>query len=165
LKQFFAWIAPALIACAFVGASYLADLASAQASDRSDGAAGFKQALAPWLPLFLDDQIKQNDFGGSEYIINQLAENGWTADLWFARAELYRGRGSQRDLANAADFYGNALSTRPDLADAYRGLGLSLLKIGQTSKARQALTKYLELKPDASDAPMIGGLLSQQENL
>jgi predicted Zn-dependent protease len=145
-------------------ASYLADLASVQANDRGDGAAGFRDALAPWLPLFLDDQIKLNDFGGSEYIINQLAESGWTADLWFARAELYRGRGSQRDLANAAEFYGNALSTRPDFADAYRGLGLSLLKIGQTSNAQEALRKYIELKPDASDASMIEGLLAQKEN-
>jgi predicted Zn-dependent protease len=145
-------------------ASYLADLASVQANDRGDGAAGFRDALAPWLPLFLDDQIKLNDFGGSEYIINHLAESGWTADLWFARAELYRGRGSQRDLANAAEFYGNALSTRPDFADAYRGLGLSLLKIGQTSNAQEALRKYIELKPDASDASMIEGLLAQKEN-
>ena len=41
-------------------------------------------ALAPWLPQLLDDQIKLNDFGASEYIIQSLAESGWTAPLWHA---------------------------------------------------------------------------------
>jgi predicted Zn-dependent protease len=144
-------------------ASYLAELASPAGNSRDDGEEGFRNALAPWLPLFLSDQIKLNDFGGSEYIINELAESGWTAELWLARAELYRARGNQRDFANAADFYSKAISIKPELADAYRGLGLSLIKTGQTARAQQALEKYLELKPGASDGSMIESLLPQKE--
>ena len=72
-----------------------------------------------WLPVFLDDQIKLNDFGGSEYLINTLAEDGWTVPLWQARGELFRTRGAPRDLVNAADFYANAIALEPALAEAH----------------------------------------------
>ncbi|RZM28522.1 MAG: hypothetical protein EOP67_39465, partial [Sphingomonas sp.] len=36
-------------------------------------------AMAKWLPVFLNDQIKLNDFGGSEYLLANLADGtGWT---------------------------------------------------------------------------------------
>jgi Zn-dependent protease with chaperone function len=144
-------------------AAYLAELASPDANSRSDGKDGFQKALASWLPLFLSDQIKLNDFGASEYLINKLAENGWSADLWFERAELYRGRGNQRDLVNAAGFYENAISLNPNLADAYRGLGLSLIRTGQVQMAQQPLIKYLELNPSALDSSMIMSLITHKE--
>lgn len=143
-------------------AQYLADLADPEGAQRDDGTYRYQQALAEWMPIFLNDQIMLNDFGGSEYIINSLAENGWTADLWFARAELFRLRGNQRDLINAVDFYREAITLNPDLADAYRGLGLSLLKTGQLTDGQIALSQYLNLKPDASDARMIGMMLPKE---
>jgi tetratricopeptide (TPR) repeat protein len=136
-------------------AAYLAELALPDAASRDDGGERYRAALAPWLPMFLDDQVKLNDFGGSEYLIQSLAETGWTAQLWFARGELYRSRGNQRDMARAAEFYGHAIELDPAVADAYRGLGLSLFKTGQRTEGQQALRKYLELKPNASDANMI----------
>lgn len=136
-------------------AAYLADLAVPDANSRDDGGDRYRAALAPWLPMFLDDQVKLNDFGGSEYLIQSLAETGWTAQLWFARGELHRGRGNQRDLAHAAEFYTHAIELDPGMAEAYRGLGLSLFKTGQRTEGQQALRKYLELKPNASDANMI----------
>ena len=111
----------------------------------------------------MNDQIRLNDFGGSEYVINSLAAKGWTADLWFARGELFRLRGNQRDLVNAVDFYREAIVLDPDMADAYRGLGLSQLKTGQRTDGQAALAQYLNLKPDASDAPMIGMLLPKEK--
>src|SRR3546814_9057013 len=66
-------------------------------------------ALAPWLPTFLDDQIKLNDFGASDHIIAALAEHGWTAPLLLARGDLYRAHGNPRDLVVAAEFYGKAV--------------------------------------------------------
>ena len=112
--------------------------------------------MAPWLPIFLDDQVKLNDFGGSDYLITTLAGNGWTAPLWLARGDLYRARGNPRDLVNAADFYSNAVALDPALAEAHRGLGLSLMKTGRPTEGQASLRRYLELKPNASDASMIG---------
>ncbi|WP_010184578.1 M48 family metallopeptidase [Sphingomonas sp. PAMC 26605] len=144
-------------------ATTLAALAAPEGATRDDGAQRYKRALSAWLPIFLDDQIKLNDFGGSDFIITALAETGWTAPLWLARGDLYRARGNVRDLVNAAEFYNNAVSMDPALAEAHRGLGLALLKTGRMSDGRAALRRYLALKPLASDASMIGLLATSSE--
>lgn len=136
-------------------AAYLSELALPEGAGREDGADRYKAALKFWIPQFLEDQIKLNDFGGSDYLIERLAERGWTVELWFARAELFRTRGNQRDLTNAADFYTKAILLDANLAPAYRGLGLSLLKLGRDVDGQDALRAYLKLSPDASDAGMI----------
>lgn len=138
----------------------LAALAAPDAAARDDGAARYAAALAPWLPLFLDDQIKLNDFGASDYLIGMLGEHGATAPLWVARGDLYRARGNPRDLVAAAEFYANAAALDPKLPEAQRGLGLALLKTGHGTEGTQALRQYLDLKPDAPDAAMIGMLVS-----
>jgi Zn-dependent protease with chaperone function len=136
-------------------ADYLYALAAPDGEGRDDGAARYAAAVSKWLPAFIDDQIALNDFGASDFIINKLAESGWTADLWRARGDLYRGRGHPRDTMNAAEFYGQAVALNPQLAVAFRGLGLSLIKTGRGSEGRTALSRYLELEPDARDASMI----------
>lgn len=141
-------------------AAYLAALAAPDGDGRDEGADRYAAAMAKWMPMFLDDQVKLNDFGGSEYVINMLAERGWTAPLWYARGELYRTRGAPRDLVQAAEFYGRATELDPTMAAAQRGLGLSLVKTGRATEGRAALRRYLQLKPDASDAAMIGMTLS-----
>ena len=140
-------------------AAYLSELALADGAARGDRSAQYKAALAEWLPQFLEDQIKLNDFGASEYIINSLGEGGWTASLWFARGELYRNRGNQRDHVNAIDFYMKSIAMGGVKPDAYRGLGLSLLKTGRPVEGVSALRRYLELKTDATDAAMIRAML------
>ena len=143
-------------------AATMAALADPSAISREDGAERYRDAMAPWLPMFLDDQIKLNDFGASEYVIQSLAESGWTATLWFGRGELYRLRGHPRDLVHAAEFYQSAIELDPKHAAAYRGLGLSLLKTARPSEGQAALRKYLELKPEASDAGMIRLMLPME---
>ncbi|MCH2239620.1 MAG: tetratricopeptide repeat protein, partial [Blastomonas sp.] len=143
-------------------ATTLALLARPEAATRDDGAARYRAALAPWLPQLLDDQIKLNDFGASEYIIQSLAESGWTAPLWHARGELYRLRGAPRDLVHAAQFYDEAIALDPAHPEAHRGLGLALLKTGQAAAGQKALLRYLELKPDAADAKLIGMMIPKE---
>lgn len=143
-------------------ANYLSVLALPEGADRDSGAERYRAMLAPWMPLFLEDQVKLNDFGGSEYLIETLAQTGWTAGLWFARGELYRNRGNQRDLVQAADFYAKAIEMDAAMADAHRGLGLSLMKTGRPSDGQKALQAYLDLKPGASDANMIRMMLPKE---
>jgi hypothetical protein len=141
-------------------ADYLYALAAPDGETRDEGTERYAAAMAPWLPPFLDDQIKLNDFGASDFIITHLAESGWTAPLWRARGDLFRRRGQPRDLMNAADFYAKAVALDPQLAEAQRGLGLSLVKTGRTMEGAAALRRYLHLKPGAADAAMIGMILS-----
>ena len=115
----------------------------------------YRKALSPWWPQFVDDQIKLNDFGGTELLLGQLASAGWTAPLSFARGELYRTRGRPEDLAKAAAFYRQAIVGADAPAEAYRGLGLALLRDGAKTPGQAALRTYIQLKPDASDMAMM----------
>lgn len=143
-------------------AAHLEELAQPDASSRDDGTDRYRQALAQWLPVFLEDQIKLNDFGASEYLIQSLAQSGWTAWVWYARGELYRGRGNPRDLVHAVEFYSNAIRLDAELAEAYRGLGLSLFKTGQATEGQKALRNYLQLKPTAPDARLIALMIPKE---
>lgn len=124
------------------------------------GEAEYRAAMKPWRAQFLADQLKLNDFGGSEYLIGQLAREEWSEDLLFARAELYRFRGNPRDLVTAADLYRRALALDSTHAEALRGLGLSLLRSGDAAAGADALRRYLALRPGAADAAMITTLIS-----
>ena len=130
--------------------------------DAGDSAvAGHREAMASHLPQLLAAQIKLNDFGGTEYLLGQLASSvGWTGDLLYARGELYRIRGNPRDLVSATQFYGEAIKAGYSAPEARRGLGLSLMRNGQVSDGKAALNEYLRLKPDASDAKAISALLT-----
>ena len=143
-------------------ADYLAALANRVSGGDYDGRDTHRAAMAPWMDAFLDDQIRLNDFGGSEYLLNRLAAEEWTGSLLYARGELYRMRGNPRDLVQAGGFYRRALQAEPQRTLAHRGLGLALLRSGFQAEGRQSLTEYLAAHPDASDAAMLRGLASPQ---
>jgi hypothetical protein len=124
-------------------------------------AAGHYAAIQKFLPRFLEAQVKLNDFGGTEYLLNGLASsNGWTGELLYTRGELYRTRGNPRDLVSAAQFYSEAIKAGYAAPEARRGLGLSMLRNGQMTDGKAALNEYLQLKPDASDAKAISALVA-----
>lgn len=118
----------------------------------------YRASLATFWPSFIDDQVKLNDFGGTEFLIDYLARTGWTPALNYARGELYRARGRPEDLKAAAGFYHDAAVASEAPAEAWRGLGLSLLRTGDQPGGQAALKTYLERKPDASDKSMIAML-------
>jgi hypothetical protein len=139
-----------------------AQAAAIPSAGKTLGEADYRQALAPWWPQFLDDEIKLNDFGGAEFLLGQLAADGWTSDLLYARGELYRSRGRPEDLAAAVGFYRQATQGGDPPAEAWRGLGLVLLRQGDAVSARAALATYLQRRPDASDKAMITMLMGEQ---
>lgn len=142
-------------------AVYLREAAVKVAHGGSANAEPYRQAISKYLPLLLAAQVKRNDFGGTEYLLGQMATvSGWTGDLLFARAELYRARGNPRDLISASQFYADAIKQGYSAPEAQRGLGLSLMRSGQMTTAKAALNEYLRLKPDASDAKAISALLA-----
>jgi beta-barrel assembly-enhancing protease len=136
-------------------------LAYLQASAAGDpegnrGQASYHTAIATHWPMLIDDQIKLNDFGGTEFLLAGLASGvGWTGPLLFARGELYRSRGADGDFEKAAGFYREAIA-RTDAPDAaWRGLGLALARAGDGPGAKAAIDDYLKRKPDASDKAML----------
>lgn len=136
-------------------ATYLEVLADPLGADRGDGALRYREKISSFLPIFLEDQVRLNDFGATQFILNSLGDVEWNADLYFAEGEMFRIRGNQRDFVNAITSYQNALDLKPDMASAYRGLGLSLIRSGDRNRGRDALRSYLELSPEVEDAAMI----------
>jgi predicted Zn-dependent protease len=116
----------------------------------------YRDVIRPFLPRLLAAQVKTNDFGGSEYLLQALsATEGWTGELLFARGELFRQRANPRDLTTAADLFREAIAKGYATPEVHRELGLSLLRNGQETDGKAALRQYLTLKPDASDGNVI----------
>lgn len=142
-------------------ADTLSALANRVPGGEYEGRAAYRRAMAPWIPLFLSDELALNDFGGTDYLISRVAGDDYTADLLFARGELYRGRGHPRDLINAAEFYRESLELDPGIHEAWRGLGLSLMRGGERALGSDALRTYLELVPEANDAAMLRMMIEE----
>ena len=142
--------------------AYLAAQARAtQGAGDWTGASEYRAALAPWWAALIDDQIKLNDFGATEFLLGRLAEDGWAPELLYARGELYRTRNGPGDLTKAAGFYRDAIAGGSPLPEARRGLGLALIRSGDDANGRAALSDYIRMKPDAGDRPMMAMLAGE----
>ena len=139
---------------------YLRDAASKMDAKKfRKGEADYRAAIKDWWPRLIDDQVKLNDFGATEFLLEQLAANGWTSDLLFARGELYRSRGNAKDFTAAIKFYREAIALGDTIPEAWRGLGLALLRSGAVDDGKAALKKYLQRQPDADDRMMISTMV------
>jgi len=114
-------------------------------------------ALAELRPTLLDDQVKLNDPGASQYIIDTLARDGWNGLLRFHEGEIWRLRNSQAkdDETRAAQGYAAAVMYADAPPDAWRWHGVMLLKQGRAAEARAAFTRYLQMSPNAPDAALV----------
>ncbi len=114
------------------------------------------EAIKPHLPKFLADQVRLNDFNGTEYILNGIAGTiGWTGELLHARAELFATRGNPRDLITSTTLYLRAIEAGYRTPETVRGLGLSLVKSGKQTEGAKYLREYIAEVPDAPDASII----------
>jgi predicted Zn-dependent protease len=115
----------------------------------------YLSTIGPIRQTLLDDQVKLNDPGASEYLIQTLAQDGWNGLLRFYEGEVWRLRNRPGDEQRAEQSYAAAV-VYPDVpADAWRWHGISLMKQGRTAEAKSALAKYLAMKPDAADAAWV----------
>ena len=87
--------------------------------------------------------------------MQQLAGKKWSAELLYARGELYRARGKPGDFAQAAIYYQQSINSDAKLPESWRGLGLALIRDGKKEAGQRALRQYLFKKPDAADKSMI----------
>jgi hypothetical protein len=112
-------------------------------------------------PILVDDQLKLNDFGASEFLLASLARNGWTPDLHYARAELYRRRAAAGDMEAAAGFYSAAIAGGGILPELWRGRGLAQIKLGRAEAGKADLAEYLKRAPQAPDKAMIAMIVGE----
>ena len=136
--------------------AYLAEAAAAMPGDPAgSGAASYAAHMAKDWPSFVEDQLKNNDFGSAEYLITTMGKAGWSDRLLYARGELYRRRASDGDLDKAAGFYSEAIGAGGTLPELWRGRGLVMLKLGRSEDGKTDLNEYLKRAPKAPDKAMI----------
>jgi predicted Zn-dependent protease len=126
-----------------------------------DGRDAWLAVMGPHMATLVDEQVKRNDPGASLYLVNSLAQDGWTGQLHYHEGEIYRMRGAADDGARAATAYAASVQLPDAPPEAWRAHGYALLKSGKADEARQALNKYLELNPAATDANMVRFTLAQ----
>jgi predicted Zn-dependent protease len=119
-------------------------------------------ALAQLRSTLLDDQVKLNDPGASQYIVDTLAKDGWNGLLRFYEGEVWRLRNSNKmgDEARAAQGYAAAVQFPDAPPDAWRWHGIMLLKQGRDAEARAAFARYLQLSPNAPDAALVRQMIA-----
>jgi tetratricopeptide (TPR) repeat protein len=130
------------------------EMSSLTAADNR-GRERYLTAIAPIREMLLEDQVKLNDPGGSLYIIENLAKDGWNGLLRFYEGEVWRLRGRSDDKERAAQAYAAAIAFPDAPAEAWRAHGYALIKAGRRDEGKRALGRYLAMAPNAPDAPMV----------
>lgn len=115
----------------------------------------YMNAIAPHWVSLIDDQVKLNDFGGTNYLLDQLAAEGWRPILLYGKGELHRLRNKPGDLQQAAQYYQRAAAMPEPPPEAFRGLGYTLIKLGQREQGKAALQRYLAMVPNAKDRAIV----------
>lgn len=141
--------------------TYLYVLEQEDGASRGDDAAIiYREQTARVLPELFAGLIKGNEFAAADYVIRSRGDIvGWDAQLLYSRGELYRQRGNPRDLVTARAFFEKATTMPQAPPEAWRGFGLTSMRLGDATLGRRALTDYLEKSPQAHDAAAIKSLL------
>ena len=127
---------------------------------RDDGGEIFQsEYLAHVAPLqrdLLEDEIKRAEFDETIVLLDWLATRSRERpDLLYYRAEAYRLRAQGNDADQALDDLRAASLMPQPPAEVDRSMGFIYQKRGDKAAARDAFARYLQQKPDASDAAMI----------
>jgi beta-barrel assembly-enhancing protease len=128
-----------------------------------DGAERWQTVMRPYRAKLLEEQIRLNDPGASLYLLEgHAAHGGWDGQLRFLEGEVYRQRGAEGDKALAASAYASAIAFEDAPAAAWKAHGYDLIKAGSPTEGKVALSRYLELTPDAADASMVRYTINQE---
>jgi len=126
-----------------------------------DRRAQWLAAVTPLRSQLLEEQIKLNDPGASLYLLDSLAKDGWDGTLRYWQGEAFRMRGNPGDDMLAANAYAQAIALPNAPPEAWRAQGYALIKAGKAGDGRTALSRYLELAPNATDQAMVRFSLAQ----
>lgn len=124
----------------------------------------YMEQMAPYWTTLLDDELRLNQPGKTEFILDNLIANKVVPGIvHFYKGELYRQRREAGDNELAHQHYQQALQAAYFLPETYRSLGLLHLKEKRMSDAMENLKLYLEASPDAEDREMIEYYLTMEQ--
>lgn len=141
----------------------LAETAAA-AGEADAGRERYLAATLPFRATMLRDELRLRRPAATQVVLDRLLASGAApAEVHFFQGELHRLRGEAGDDEKAIAAYETAAASVAAPAEAHRSLGLVLMKTGQGARARAALARYLELRPDAQDREIIRDYLKRLE--
>jgi predicted Zn-dependent protease len=116
----------------------------------------YRQRIAGIRRLLLQDALKLRQYDRSLVVMqNVAASQGEDGEIAYFTGEVYRLRDESDDRRRALECFDRA-AAQPDCpAETYRSIGLVRLRDGDRAAADAAFTRYLDLKPDASDREMV----------
>lgn len=134
-----------------------------RAAGRLDSEA-YAAVLRQVLPLNAEAALRAGDVEGALSDVKRgLALVPRSPGLRLVEADALRRRRVGDDAARALALYRELVAEHPDLAPAWRGLGLVAQRENDVPAAATAFRRYLELAPDASDRDLVQSLLRQCE--
>jgi predicted Zn-dependent protease len=127
------------------------------------GEDSYSAIMSRYWPQFVEDQLKLNDFGGTDYLIESMMKAKPAYWLSYARGELYRRRADEASLQKALSFFDEGIAANESMPELWRGRGLARLKLGQSEEGKADLREYLRRQPEASDKGMIAMMAGGQQ--
>jgi predicted Zn-dependent protease len=104
---------------------------------------------------WLADEIKRGQHEESLALLTRMHQREPQPDVLWARGEVYRLRAKENDADAALADYQAAIALSAEPPEVHRGAGLIYRVRRQGGEARASFQRYLELAPNAPDAPMI----------
>lgn len=128
------------------------------------GADAYAEPLARILPLNAEAALQAGDIDGALADVRRgLALSPGSPALRLVEADALRRRRAGDDLVRARELYQTLVAEQPELAPAWRGLGLVAQRQNEAPAAAAAFRRYLELAPSAADHALVQSLLRQCE--
>ena len=125
----------------------------------------WQNKVAPYLRIWLKDEIKRNKFDSTIALLNRLTQREKNkSEYLFSRGEAFRLRNKGEDFQLAINDYKAAVLWGNEPAEAHKGLGLIYKAKGEKDLAKASLLTYQAMEPNASDSLLIKSYIEELES-
>jgi tetratricopeptide (TPR) repeat protein len=125
----------------------------------------WQNKVAPYLRIWLKDEIKRNKFDSTIALLNRLTQREINkSEYLFSRGEAYRLRNKGEDFQSAINDYKAAVLLGNEPAEAHKGLGLIYKAKGEKDLAKASLLTYQAMEPNATDSLLIKSYIEELES-
>lgn len=122
----------------------------------------WQQKTAPHRRQWLQEEVKRGQHEESiAFLTRASARLHGKADYLWARGEVYRLRAGDGDFDAALKDFQAAVAAGGEPPETHRGLGLAYRSTQRAAEARASFERYLQVAPDAADAPMIKSYIQE----
>lgn len=122
----------------------------------------WQEKIKPFRREWLVEETKRGQHEESITLLTRMiTDSPDQADIVATRGEVYRMRANDKDLDVAIADFQAAAAMGGEPPETHRGLAMIHRQRGQTAEARASFQRYIDMAPDAPDAPMIKSYLEE----